>query len=591
MPLSFKIGAGILASLLFIWGVAAAVAPSFVDPNKALSRVAKRVAAGPKNPNDARQALTELDDAVRNFLKQNGNLPAAALTKKLQEPLSESAFEIHVFDLPRGLTVVEIDTVLQASDYLIQKSNSGVKVTSLPGMEVFDAAKIIDDNAAPVLVLVGHTAGQGAHRPLIRAFALLPDDTVDQTAKSVPDVKTEGVAAFAKNGKDINVDYSLFSLAGAEKIFDPSSKLPAGLPDESIHGNWRWGDGHYEASRSIGNGQLSALYAVAKSIYSPADASHFANILGQSGLALVNGKKSDKAATAPLFVIARQGEPAVSSSGRSRRHAKQAAVQKASYTLTSKDSSYLIELTAAGGANWTVAHAGQTSGATENQALSATPPAINDSGQPKTDGVASLINGQKPNFGEQSEKPAENAKEETKTTDIGSEQSKEQPGGTESGAPNENNEKASRTAESEDHQTGVAASVAKEIDTTKVRLRSGPGPNFNQIAQISRGAKITVIGKTNGWYKIKVNGQQGYIYGGLVDYKTPDAYETITVRKAEGLTDEHEHSVGSSRPGDRLVVLGGAKEGKLKVQLASGKTAFINKDAVDVSQDTPQFVP
>src|ERR1700678_4197295 len=134
IPIGFKIFAGVFVGLLFIWGVAAAVAPSFVDPGKALARVAKRVAAGPKNPADAKQATAELDEAVKNFLKQNGSLPTPELMTKLQQGLSESAFEVHVFELNRGMSVVEIDTVLQATEYLILKSNSGARVTALPGM-------------------------------------------------------------------------------------------------------------------------------------------------------------------------------------------------------------------------------------------------------------------------------------------------------------------------------------------------------------------------------------------------------------------------------------------------------------------------
>ena len=199
VPKSLMIGAAVCGGIILIGGIVAAVAPTLSDPSRALSRVAKKVAAGSSDANESKKSTAELDEAIKNFLKTNGTLPTPELAKKLQDGLSESAFEVHTFDLPRGLTVVEVDTMLQATDYLLLKNGANVKVTALPGMEVFDSGKIITDSSAPVLVMLGHTAGQGVHKPLIRAYALLPDDTVDQTSKTVPELKADGMAAFAKN--------------------------------------------------------------------------------------------------------------------------------------------------------------------------------------------------------------------------------------------------------------------------------------------------------------------------------------------------------------------------------------------------------
>jgi hypothetical protein len=622
IPIGFKIFAGVFVGLLFIWGVAAAVAPSFVDPGKALARVAKRVAAGPKNPADAKQATAELDEAVKNFLKQYGSLPTPELMAKLQQGLSESAFEVHVFELNRGMSVVEIDTMLQATEYLILKSNSGARVTTLPGMEVFDSANTVGESAAPVLVIIGHTAGQTAHKPLIRAFAVLPDDVVDRTAKSIPDIKTDGVASFAKNNRDINLDYSVYSLGTSEKLFSAASKLPDGLPDELIHGTLQWANEHYEPAPASGKGQLSALYAVAKCLFVPSQISHYEKNLGQAGLALVNRKRPENS-TPPEFVITVKGSTsAPSGRSRSRRHRHDQPVESTSqtidYSLANKDSSYIISLSKTPGTDsWAITNAKQTTGdqgiaastptetpeaattganttdtsAAANAALTA---AANTAPQ-KTDGVEGLINGQKPPD-QKADDSGSKKEDASKSKDKSKDKSKTdvammQPGGTEAGAPpiETNKEDATQSQPGEEKQAGVTASVAD--GNAQVRVRSGPGPSYRQITTIPRGAKIVVIGKTNGWYKIKVNGQKGFIYGGLVNYKTPDAYNTITVKKNEGLTDEHEHSLGSSLVGDRLVVLGSGKDGKVKVQLPTGQTAFIKKDSVDEAQDTPQFVP
>jgi hypothetical protein len=645
VPKSVKIGAAVAGGLVILGVIAASVVPILTDPNRALASIAKRVAQGPADANDAKKATAELDEALKNFLKQNGALPTAQLTKKLQDGLSESAFEVHVFDLPRGLSIVEVDTMLQANDYLLLKNGSTVKVTPLPGMEVFDTAKVITDSSAPVLVILGHTAGQGVHKPLVRAYALLPDDTVDQTAKTIPEVKADGVAAFAKNNKDINLDYSFYSLGAGEKLFDAGSPLPQGLADDSVHGTMRWQNGKYEAQPNTNRSQLSALYAVAKCIAAPAQAGRYKDILGENGTAFINSRKTPLAALPEFKILRLSGaaapeappQPAPSRHRHSKTKAPSAATgAKNEYLLASKAESFTVQLNQSASGAWAVSDvkltpqaeavalatsqstatpaSGQAAPITElTSTTSSTSTATTTSTTTTTSGATAEMSPL--STGVLSEKDLKESKDKLKAvlestkdkTDKADKVSMTQPStGTESGAADKDksdkntakDKKQSKedsasetTAVSEDKQTGVAASVHSQIDASQVRVRSGPGPNFKPLTTIARGAKLTIIGKSNGWYKIKANGQTGFIYGGLVDYKTPDAYETITVHKVEGLTDEHEKSVGSSKPGDRLVVLGSEKNGKLKVQLSSGQTAYINKNAVDQSQDTPQFVP
>jgi uncharacterized protein YgiM (DUF1202 family) len=330
---------------------------------------------------------------------------------------------------------------------------------------------------------------------------------------------------------------------------------------------------------------------MAKCLYDPEQAAQYPTVLGTTATALINSKKAQtRAAAPPEFSISDQST--ATTSGRSRKR-HQPISEKAAYVLSSKDAAYLIELTRSNNSNWIISGAKQTVGAKDNTLASNE--LTNDSqtksstSPDKVDGVANLITQQKAEIANADQSKDTGKAKNEKPKSVAMLQSSDN---TESAAqPSESNANKSTQSQSSENQTGVAASVANQVDSAQVRVRSGPSPTYRQIATIARGAKITVIGKNSGWYKIKVNGQQGFIYGGLVDYKTPDAYETITVRKAGGLTDDHEHVVGSSRPGDRLVVLGGAKEGKMRVQLASGQTAYINKDAVDVSSDTPQFVP
>src|SRR6185369_7591770 len=129
---------------------------------------------------------------VKEYLKKFGNLDSKVLAQKLQEELASTAFEVHTFQFPRGLTLVKVDTSLQARDYLTMKTSAGVKVFSVAGMEVFDNGRIMGETAGPVLVLVGHTSGLTARKPQVKVMSLLPDEVVDHSDKIVPELKGEG---------------------------------------------------------------------------------------------------------------------------------------------------------------------------------------------------------------------------------------------------------------------------------------------------------------------------------------------------------------------------------------------------------------
>jgi hypothetical protein len=657
----------VIGLVIIAWGAIAALLPSFTDPKNALARVAKKVAEGPKSEADAISVKNEFDESVRNFLKQNGTQAPAILSKNLQQALADSAFEVHVFELPRGLEVVEIDTILQASDYLILKNASNIKVSTVPGMEVFDVAKIITEGAAPSLVMLGHTGGQGAHRPLVKVYALLPDDAIDQTAKSVPELKTEGTATFARNGRDVNIDYSVVSVGIGDHSFAPTLKLPPGLPDETIHGSLKWVNGHYQPQLSAGgSGQISLLYAAAR-LLSGAPAAQYSKSLGTIATDIASTGAdaipqecviSQGAASDANSTTASPAKGSTSTKGSRRRHSQPAAAQTTSYILqgktltcdvglsrssgqwvivsakksatqsqptlvqnpatsptTSGDStttttttpeSKITEtrsvddkiVTAATGGNATTATTGSSGGTTASPVDTAVP---NEGKATKTATREST----KPNS-QTSSNTSETVEKAQKVLDkISMVQSK-------SSTETESNRKADKEAEQaqkaneeskdnskgakgkSENAVGIGASVSDKIEVSQVRMRSGPGSNYAQVSTLARGAKIKVIGKTSGWYKVRVNGKDGYVYGGFIDYKTPDAYETLTVQKGGQLTDDHSKIVYASKPGERLVVLGGSKDGKVRVQLSSGKTAYITKDSVeqkDAKDETPQFVP
>ncbi|MBS1957748.1 MAG: hypothetical protein JST89_26420, partial [Cyanobacteria bacterium SZAS-4] len=157
-----------------LMGIGAAVTTK-KDPGSDLASVAKRVALGPKTPADAQQMKADLDKAVKDYLQKAGAMSASDLAAAMQQALPSQAFEVHVLELQRGLKIVEIDTMLQASNYLVMKNDKDIKVVNVPGLEVCDGAQVVNDPTGPVLIAVGHSVGLGAHKPLIKVYSLMPD--------------------------------------------------------------------------------------------------------------------------------------------------------------------------------------------------------------------------------------------------------------------------------------------------------------------------------------------------------------------------------------------------------------------------------
>ena len=48
---------------------------------------------------------------------------------------------------------------------------------------------------------------------------------------------------------------------------------------------------------------------------------------------------------------------------------------------------------------------------------------------------------------------------------------------------------------------------------SRLNLREGSGINYKIIGKLDNGTTVTVLGEENGWYKITVNGQTGYVSG------------------------------------------------------------------------------
>lgn len=142
----------------------------------------------------------------------------------------------------------------------------------------------------------------------------------------------------------------------------------------------------------------------------------------------------------------------------------------------------------------------------------------------------------------------------------------------------------------EKHIAGESATI--QASSATVKLRGGPSTNFESLTEIARGANVEVIGKDQGWYKVRVDGKEGFVYGGFVDCKTSDAYASATVNWGRSIKDEHNRTVGHTRQGDKVVVLGGMMNDKYKIQMADGKVGYVDKKSLNIvgTSDSPSAV-
>lgn len=57
----------------------------------------------------------------------------------------------------------------------------------------------------------------------------------------------------------------------------------------------------------------------------------------------------------------------------------------------------------------------------------------------------------------------------------------------------------------------TSSTTTKYVNATSLNVRSGPSTSYSVIGKLSKGTKIDVISTSNGWSKIKYDGQTGYV--------------------------------------------------------------------------------
>jgi uncharacterized protein YgiM (DUF1202 family) len=465
-----KITAGAIVVIFLLWVAASVFIPTVADPEQRLIHLAKKIAAGPMSAEQAESMRKDFSEATKNYLQTVGNKSDAELVTKLQKIFPSSAFEVHVVDLPRGLKVVEIDTVLQANGYLLMKMASTQKVFPLTGLSVFDDARVINESAGPMLVLLGHTDGQPPHKPQVKVYALLPDGISDETDKLLPPLVGDGSVRFAANGRDIVLDLSLLSLGQSEHLFKQENQSE----DGTVHQDLEWKDARYTSRYEYGNGPFAALYAVARCLRYPDLTAAHKPLLGHAGTDLVRNYKSPQAGE---FVVKQ-----VSSRG-----------NKIVYNLAGSVGSFDVAIAKDGGI-WSVTSAKEVAaGSQETVAASPVAP-VQASAAPATK-TANIVE----------QTPTGLAHLTGKHEEAVSASGRSQPAA-----------KPSATHEAKSLY-GTHAEISNTLPVDSVNMRKGPDTNAKTLEQLPKGAHVVIIGEENGWYRVRAHGTIGYVYSTLVN--------------------------------------------------------------------------
>lgn len=148
-------------------------------------------------------------------------------------------------------------------------------------------------------------------------------------------------------------------------------------------------------------------------------------------------------------------------------------------------------------------------------------------------------------------------------------------------------------------QTQTTVTETKTVETKSdlkytvtadvLNVRSGAGTGHNVISKVKSGQVLQVIGQENGWFKVTVNGQTGYVSGDFVT--TGGQKGTTTVQQGTGTYTVNVSSLNvRTGPSTSHTVLGSVNKGKT-VQVVSevqdwfkinfnGGTGYVSKDFV-----------
>ncbi|WP_410864249.1 SH3 domain-containing protein, partial [Peribacillus sp. SIMBA_075] len=125
--------------------------------------------------------------------------------------------------------------------------------------------------------------------------------------------------------------------------------------------------------------------------------------------------------------------------------------------------------------------------------------------------------------------------------------------------------------------------------TANLNVRTGPSTANKIIATVKQGTKLTVTGKSeNGWLKVSLNGQTGYVSGQYVKVSNPSSSTaTVTYTATANLNVRTGPStankiIATVKQGTKLMVTGKSENGWLKVSL-NGQAGYVSGQYVKIS--------
>lgn len=136
----------------------------------------------------------------------------------------------------------------------------------------------------------------------------------------------------------------------------------------------------------------------------------------------------------------------------------------------------------------------------------------------------------------------------------------------------------------------ISKEIAK-INTNTLNVRTGPSIDYPSIGQVRINETYNVIGKSNGWYQISLNGKSGWISGSHIQILSEKQYLHSIEITTSTLNVRQEPSINSSevtqvKRGSVYVVLD--QKGEWYQINAGGKIGWVHGDYTKRVNDVPR---
>lgn len=145
-----------------------------------------------------------------------------------------------------------------------------------------------------------------------------------------------------------------------------------------------------------------------------------------------------------------------------------------------------------------------------------------------------------------------------------------------------------------------SATTKATVTASKLNVRSGPGTNYESFHTLWQGNVITVIGESNGWYKIQLsNGKTGWVSGTYLQFsgttapgKELSTTGTVTasklnVRSGPGTSYSITHTLWQGN----TIKISGESNGWYKIQLSNGTTGWVSSTYIKLGSTTATPAP